>query len=141
MPLPTADQYATYLAAYNEDGDMKAVYDGLKGTDGTAMTLGRNGNFTASTEASVGDTVYGAVLFTTKQTFDGVEKEFYIANIGTGTVGAESGLNIGNLGTVFLGADAATGTATGGWQSVPEPTSGLLLLLGMAGLALKRKRA
>ena len=28
-----------------------------------------------------------------------------------------------------------------GWQSVPEPTSGLLLLLGVAGLALKRKRA
>ena len=27
------------------------------------------------------------------------------------------------------------------WQSVPEPTSGLLLLLGVAGLALKRKRA
>ena len=30
---------------------------------------------------------------------------------------------------------------TTGWQSVPEPTSGLLLLLGVAGLALKRKRA
>lgn len=31
---------------------------------------------------------------------------------------------------------------TGGeWTAVPEPTSGLLLLLGMAGLALKRKRA
>lgn len=28
-----------------------------------------------------------------------------------------------------------------GWQAVPEPTSGLLLLLGMAGLALRRKRA
>ena len=27
-----------------------------------------------------------------------------------------------------------------GWQNVPEPTSGLLLLLGVAGLALKRKR-
>lgn len=25
------------------------------------------------------------------------------------------------------------------WQSIPEPTSGLLLLLGVAGLALKRK--
>ena len=29
----------------------------------------------------------------------------------------------------------------GSWQTVPEPTSGLLLLLGVAGLALKRKRA
>ena len=27
------------------------------------------------------------------------------------------------------------------WSAVPEPTSGLLLLLGVAGLALKRKRA
>ena len=35
-------------------------------------------------------------------------------------------------------------TADGGWVStaaVPEPTSGLLLLLGMAGLVLKRKQA
>ena len=31
--------------------------------------------------------------------------------------------------------------ATGGWQAVPEPTTGLLILLGMAGLALRRKQA
>lgn len=55
---------------------------------------------------------------------------------------------------IKLGAAQATGTTTvgfanmatatqaaGNWQSVPEPTSGLLMLLGMAGLALKRKRA
>lgn len=32
-------------------------------------------------------------------------------------------------------------TSGNGWYAVPEPTSGLLMLLGMAGLALRRRRA
>ena len=45
------------------------------------------------------------------------------------------------------GVSAAINSLDGGYKgagwyaAVPEPTSGLLLLLGMAGLALKRKRA
>ena len=37
-------------------------------------------------------------------------------------------------------ADTTTAYSGAGWYAVPEPTSGLLLLLGVAGLALKRKR-
>ena len=138
----TEEQYNTYLASYTADGNMKAVYEAFKNaTGGTAMSLGRGGNFTTSTTAAVGDTVYGAVLFTTKATFDETEKDFYIANIASGTVGSDAGITVGNLASHYLGANP--GTSIGGWQTtaVPEPTSGLLMLLGVAGLALRRRRA
>ena len=42
-----------------------------------------------------------------------------------------------------LNGDPKNGYVGAGWYtaSVPEPTSGLLMLLGMAGLALRRRRA
>lgn len=61
----------------------------------------------------------------------------------------------GTSGEMVGVADATTGSLAGlgkfdetygafgasGWQTVPEPTSGLLMLVGLAGLALRRKRA
>ena len=44
-----------------------------------------------------------------------------------------------SLGTHTTIANSTLSTAT--WTAVPEPTSGLLMLLGVAGLALRRKRA
>lgn len=43
--------------------------------------------------------------------------------------------------TFGFGNQAASFTANNFTVNTPEPTSGVLLLLGMAGLALKRKRA
>ena len=55
-----------------------------------------------------------------------------------------SSLAIGDLGTKNIAATANFGSIAG-WtytaNPVPEPTSGLLMLLGFAGLALRRKRA
>lgn len=42
-------------------------------------------------------------------------------------------INFGNVATFTQNAS--------NWQAVPEPTSGLLMLLGVAGLALRRRRA
>ena len=52
-----------------------------------------------------------------------------------------------SFGSAFFGVNALTynaTTAANGWAATtaaPEPTSAMLLLLGVAGLALKRKRA
>ena len=53
------------------------------------------------------------------------------------TSGVAGQLSFGENGDMVAMASASNWTTT----AVPEPTSGLLLLLGMAGLALRRKRA
>ena len=42
----------------------------------------------------------------------------------------------------FVGEETSFATGGAGWYtaSVPEPTSGLLMLIGVAGLALRRGR-
>ena len=61
-------------------------------------------------------------------------KEFKSSTIVKGALESQTAtMNFGNMASATQNAS--------NWAAVPEPTSGLLLLLGMAGLALKRKRA
>ena len=64
----------------------------------------------------------------------------YIGNIGTATFTSAMDVDVAGMSLNLFGDSTAAATAWTG-AAVPEPTSGLLLLLGMAGLALKRKRA
>ena len=63
---------------------------------------------------------------------------YYISDVDSATTGAS-----GQAANIYFDASATANTSS--WStigsSVPEPTSGLLLLLGVAGLALRRKRA
>ena len=92
---------------------------------------------------SAGDTLtaFYATLFN-----DGKDDYIFISPTGTGLagdVGTTTILIAGVDGPSSLPAFAST-TYQGqgpGWYSTPEPTSGLLVLIGMAGLMLRRKRA
>lgn len=64
---------------------------------------------------------------------------YYLVNEGaTKSVSFTSATGAKNL---AFGTQATATQNAANWAAVPEPTSGLLMLLGMAGLALRRRRA
>jgi len=85
----------------------------------------------------VGQTAYAAVIFA----YDAGEGvTHYIANAAQYTYAADIDATVGELDT-FIGGDAGSMSTATGWTAVPEPTSGLLMLVGLAGLALRRRRS
>ena len=81
---------------------------------------------------SDGDTL--KVYYVILNTNEDPNKYYTIADTLTGRAETGDAVTTANM-------SISQSTLSGGeWTAVPEPTSGLLLLLGMAGLALKRKR-
>jgi len=100
------------------------------GTSATTITA------TGSLSPDAGDLVYAAVLLVLEDSTTG-DAKWYMENSAS-KASAKAVQTQGNLALLVGGTGGTTPMA---WTAVPEPTSGLLMLLGVAGLALKRKRA
>ena len=80
-----------------------------------------------------------AVVFDTYSTTEGIADAGYYYKTGNITQSTYDPTGSDPATTAVFTSTQMTGTWTA--TAVPEPTSGLMLLLGMAGLALRRRRA
>ena len=127
-------------SSINGDGYAEGTtVGGSYGPEGSKVNLAA-GDYYAQmiiTDLDSGNTLSTQVV---KFTIDSLNND-----TGTPTFG-DGGAFIEALSGYTLDGEGGTGNYLGawdtaGWQSVPEPTSGLLLLIGVAGLALRRRRA
>lgn len=150
---------AAGMLAYFVDGSQYDAFSALTGTDVTAF-LADEANVIGSANTVLVKGSRGkpdSINATAKQgTFAAsADASFFVVLLDTGSTATAKYYAYTEKGSVHIGDAGADGSysfgdfttataANGGWtqlESVPEPTSGLLMLLGMAGLALRRRRA
>ena len=124
-----------------------SVDDTGKLTLGAGMTQAGTGSITENafsgdisglTSANNGDK-YALVIFDSNYKYYGVSDVAAIAGVVDDPPTDGEYITFSNIFDATDGADYMVANIQA--QAVPEPTSGLLLLLGVAGLALRRRRA
>ena len=147
--LAAGTQFALLYSATDFSGNATSVTGFTKGATadngGTVVDVylidgGDSGNWEFSTTwDNTGKDVNGYYAILTLNDAGDKAAYMYLGDVSGTTATSPQQYLIYNEGW----ADLTKSLTTGGYNTAvaPEPTSGLLLLLGMAGLALKRKRA
>ena len=118
-----------------------AANAGTISTWASGSTVAAGATFRASGSASQDNgttTSYYAVIYDASTVADAKN---YIVSDAVSITTAASGASVNLAFGAMSGTTAANKFLNSSWQAVPEPTSGLLMLVGLAGLALRRRRA
>lgn len=148
----TSDEYLALVfdAAVTEYSVAQALYAANDGAGLADLAVGSTKvsaddagyfNATANFQGSTGDTISAYVAIFDASTV-AAASNMYLSEVQSAVIptsGVAGSFTFGDSGDMIAMASSSAWTAAS--SSVPEPTSGLLLLIGMAGLALKRKRA
>lgn len=126
--------YAVAISFFTDAAGANAV-TGLTG-DLSIGTSGTGSKYQGTVDGFAASTTYYSQLIITTAGYEAKSDIVAFTTKGTGDTNLDFSTGEG-FDTAYTFSTANAGT----WQAVPEPTSGLLVLLGMAGLALRRKRA
>ena len=138
------DTYNSYVSKGSKDLSQSVGIEFEAGKLGQALATDVNSystrggatlNLTGADTWGAGDTAYALLLYVDTI---GSEETMYLANVAAVTFESEQPTSVADLANIRGGSEGSGATA---WAAAPEPTSGLLVLMGLAGLMLRRKRA
>lgn len=137
------DQSDLVSAFATAKGDVAATLAAM-GTSGALAsgtgTIGSNARIamTESTADISSDASVYFVVFNGNNMYVSSEATAAYDSVSKSATADFAAMSTSSKAAAFNAADGYTGA---GWYAVPEPTSGLLMLVGLAGLALRRRRA